>query len=69
VGILLVPQGWLHAMIAGLPPVYGFTYTGFSPCFLCTDTLGTSKQISVDPWPMDSLLVAAGFWVLCHYRY
>jgi len=62
VGIILVPQGMAYAMIAGLPPVYGL-YTALVPVFMYM-ILGTSKQISVGPVAMDSLLVAAGLGAL-----
>ncbi|MDP5230395.1 MAG: sulfate permease [Cellulophaga sp.] len=62
VGIILVPQGMAYAMIAGLPPVYGL-YTALVPVFMYM-LLGTSKQISVGPVAMDSLLVAAGLGAL-----
>jgi len=62
VGIILVPQAMAYAMIAGLPPVYGL-YTALVPVLMYV-FLGTSKQISVGPVAMDSLLVAAGLGAL-----
>ncbi|MCJ7468496.1 MAG: sulfate permease [Maribacter sp.] len=62
VGIILIPQGMAYAMIAGLPPVYGL-YTALIPVMMYA-FLGTSRQISVGPVAMDSLLVAAGLGTL-----
>tara|TARA_R110002050_G_scaffold1281_4_gene9323 strand:- start:67228 stop:68955 length:1728 start_codon:yes stop_codon:yes gene_type:complete len=62
VGIILVPQGMAYAMIAGLPPVYGL-YASLIPV-LGYLFLGTSRQVSVGPVAMDSLLVAAGLGAL-----
>jgi len=62
VGIILIPQGMAYAMIAGLPPVYGL-YASLLPVLLYA-FLGTSRQISVGPVAMDSLLVAAGLGTL-----
>ncbi len=62
VGIILIPQGMAYAMIAGLPPVYGL-YTALIPVLFYA-ILGTSRQISVGPVAMDSLLVAAGLGTL-----
>ncbi|MBU2997009.1 solute carrier family 26 protein [Cellulophaga baltica] len=62
VGIILIPQGMAYAMIAGLPPVYGL-YAALMPV-LGYLFLGTSRQVSVGPVAMDSLLVAAGLGTL-----
>lgn len=62
VGIMLIPQGMAYAMIAGLPPVYGL-YASIVPQIIYA-ILGTSRQLSVAPVAMDSLLVAAGVSVL-----
>ncbi len=62
VGVLLIPQGMAYAMIAGLPPVYGL-YASIVPQFIYA-ILGTSRQLSVAPVAMDSLLVATGVSVL-----
>ncbi len=62
VGIILIPQGMAYAMIAGLPPVYGL-YAALIPV-LGYLFLGTSRQVSVGPVAMDSLLVAAGLGTL-----
>lgn len=62
VGIMLIPQGMAYALIAGLPPVYGL-YASIVPQIIYA-LLGTSRQLSVGPVAMDSLLVAAGVSVL-----
>lgn len=62
VGIMLIPQGMAYALIAGLPPVYGL-YASIVPQVIYA-LFGTSRQLSVAPVAMDSLLVAAGVSVL-----
>lgn len=62
VGVLLIPQGMAYALIAGLPPVYGL-YASIVPQIIYA-IFGTSRQLSVAPVAMDSLLVAAGVGVL-----
>jgi len=62
VGVMLVPQGIAYAMIAGLPPIYGL-YTALIP-LLVYAVLGTSRQLSVGPVAMDSLIVASGISTL-----
>ncbi len=62
VGIMLIPQGMAYALIAGLPPVYGL-YASIIPQ-IAYAIFGTSRQLSVAPAAMDSLLVAAGISVL-----
>ncbi len=62
VGVMLIPQGMAYALIAGLPPVYGL-YASIVPQIIYA-ILGTSRQLSVAPVAMDSLLVAAGVSVL-----
>lgn len=59
---MLIPQGMAYALIAGLPPVYGL-YASIVPQIVYA-ILGTSRQLSVAPVAMDSLLVAAGVSVL-----
>jgi len=56
VGIILIPQGMAYAMIAGLPPVYGL-YAGIFPQIIYA-FMGSSRQLSMGPVAMDSLLVA-----------
>lgn len=58
VGILLIPQGMAYALIAGLPIEYGL-YASLVPQIIYALT-GTSRQLSVGPVAMDSLLVAVG---------
>jgi sulfate permease, SulP family len=55
-GVMLIPQGMAYAMIAGLPPVYGL-YAALFPQIIYA-LMGTSRQLSVGPVAMDSLLVA-----------
>lgn len=62
VGIILIPQGMAYAMIAGLPPVYGL-YAALFPQVIYA-FLGTSRQLSVGPVAMDSLLVASALSVM-----
>ena len=62
VGVFLIPQGMAYAMLAGLPPVYGL-YASFFP-ILVYAFMGTSKQLSVGPVALDSLLVASGLGAL-----
>ncbi|MEO1254613.1 MAG: solute carrier family 26 protein [Bacteroidota bacterium] len=62
VGVMLIPQGMAYALIAGLPPVYGL-YAAITPQVIYA-ILGTSRQLSVAPVAMDSLLVAAGVGLL-----
>lgn len=62
VGIMLIPQGMAYAMIAGLPPVFGL-YAALIPQLIYFLT-GTSRQLSVGPVAMDSLLVASGLGAL-----
>jgi len=59
---MLIPQGMAYALIAGLPPVYGL-YASIVPQIIYA-ILGTSRQLSVAPVAMDSLMVAAGVSVL-----
>lgn len=62
IGVLLIPQGMAYALIAGLPPVYGL-YASIVPQIIYA-IFGTSRQLSVAPVAMDSLLVAAGVSVM-----
>lgn len=55
--VMLVPQGMAYAMLAGLPPIVGL-YASFLPGAIYALT-GTSRQLSVGPVAMDSLLVAS----------
>ncbi len=58
VGIMLVPQGMAYALLAGMPPIYGL-YSGLIPIFLY-GLFGTSRQLSIGPVAISSLLVLAG---------
>jgi SulP family sulfate permease len=58
VGVMLIPQGMAYAMIAGLPPIYGL-YAAFLPQVIYS-IFGTSRQLSVAPVAMISLLIGAG---------
>lgn len=58
VGVMLIPQGMAYAMIAGLPPIYGL-YAAFLPQVFYS-IFGTSRQLSVAPVAMISLLIGAG---------
>lgn len=54
--VMIIPQAMGYAMLAGLPPIVGL-YAALSPV-LAYALLGTSRQLSVGPVAMDSLLVA-----------
>ena len=58
VGVMLIPQGMAYALIAGMPPIYGL-YASLVP-ILVYALWGTSRQLSVAPVAMMSLLTAAG---------
>ncbi|MCB9235057.1 MAG: solute carrier family 26 protein [Bacteroidia bacterium] len=58
VGVMLIPQGMAYAMLAGMPPIYGL-YASIIPLIIFA-IFGTSRQLSVGPFAMVSLLVAAG---------
>lgn len=58
VAVLLIPQGMAYALLAGLPPVYGL-FAGVVPLLLYA-FFGTSRQLSVGPVALVSLLVIAG---------
>lgn len=55
---MLVPQGMAYGLLAGLPPIYGL-YASLVPLLLYT-FFGTSKQLSVGPVAIVSLLVLTG---------
>ena len=61
-GILAIAQGMAYAMIAGLPPVFGL-YAALTPQIIYV-LMGTSRQLSIGPVAMDSLIVAAGIGTL-----
>lgn len=54
--VMLIPQAMGYAMLAGLPPLVGL-YAALVPALVYAP-LGTSRQLSVGPVAMDSLLVA-----------
>ena len=56
--IMLIPQGMAYALLAGMPPIYGL-YGGLVP-LLIYGLLGTSRQLSIGPVAVSSLLVLAG---------
>jgi len=58
VAIMLIPQGMAYALLAGLPPIYGL-YAGIVPLLLYA-FFGSSRQLSVGPVALVSLLVLAG---------
>lgn len=58
VGVLLIPQAMAYAMLGGLPPVVGL-YASLLPLLMYA-LVGTSRQLSVGPTAMDSLLLLAG---------
>jgi len=58
VGVLLIPQSMAYALLAGIPPIYGL-YAAFLPQVIY-GFFGTSRQLSVAPVAMISLLIAAG---------
>ena len=58
VGVMLIPQGMAYALIAGMPPIYGL-YASLMPVVVYA-LFGTSRQLSVAPVAMMSLLTAAG---------
>jgi SulP family sulfate permease len=58
VAVMLVPQGMAYGLLAGLPPIYGL-YAGIVPLLLYA-FFGTSRQLSVGPVALVSLLVLTG---------
>jgi sulfate transporter 4 len=62
VGAMVIPQGMSYANLAGLPQVYGL-YGAFVPC-LVYSLLGSSKQLSVGPVAVTSILLGNGLETL-----
>ena len=62
VGVLLIPQSMAYALIAGLPVIYGL-YASLVPQIIYA-LFGSSRQLSVGPTAMDSLLIASGLGIL-----
>jgi len=58
VGVVLIPQAMAYAMLAGLPPVYGL-YSAVFPILIYA-FLGSSRQLSIGPAALLSLLILAG---------
>ncbi len=58
VTVMIIPQAMAVALIAGLPPIMGL-YASVVPLFLYA-LFGTSRQLSVSPVALLSLLVASG---------
>ena len=58
VAIMVIPQGMAYAMLAGLPPVYGL-YGALVPVVIYP-FFGTSKQLSVGPVALVSIIVLEG---------
>lgn len=56
VGLTVIPQGIAYAKVAELPPQYGL-YSAFMGCFIYC-FLGTSKDITLGPTAIMSLMVA-----------
>ncbi len=56
--VMLIPQSMAYAQLAGLPPQIGL-YASVGPLAIYA-LLGTSRQLSVGPVAITSLLVAAG---------
>ncbi|KAM9966100.1 hypothetical protein ACTFIR_006292 [Dictyostelium discoideum] len=56
VGVMLIPQGMAYALVAKLPPIYGL-YSSILPV-LAYCIFGTSKQLSMGPFAIISLLVS-----------
>ena len=62
VGVILIPQAIAYAQLAGMPAVYGF-YAGLIP-LLIYGLMGTSRQLSVGPVAISSILIFAGVSVI-----
>lgn len=58
IGIMLIPQGMAYALLAGLPPIHGL-YAGLITLVVYA-IFGTSRQLSIGPVAMDSMLLANG---------
>lgn len=58
IGGMLIPQGMAYAKLAGMPPINGL-YAALLPGLVYA-IFGTSRQLSVGPVAIASLLVAAG---------
>ena len=58
VGVMVVPQGMAYAFLAGMPLIYGL-YGSIVPLLLYA-VLGTSRQLSIGPVAVSSILVLGG---------
>ena len=58
VTVMLIPQGMAYGLLAGLPAIYGL-YAAFVP-LLIYPFFGTSKQLSVGPVALVSIMVLSG---------
>lgn len=58
VGVMLIPQGMAHAVIAGLPPIYGL-YAALVP-LLVYPFFASSRHLAIGPSAVDMVIVAAG---------
>ncbi|PWJ39950.1 SulP family inorganic anion transporter [Sediminitomix flava] len=67
VGILLIPQGMAYAMLAELPPIYGL-YSSLFP-LLIYGIFGSSRQLSVAPTALSSILTASALGALSTSSY
>jgi SulP family sulfate permease len=56
-GVLLAPQAMAYAQLAGLPPMTGLYAAAIPP--LLYGFIGQSRQLSVGPVAMDSIMVAS----------
>lgn len=62
VASLLIPQSMAYAMLAGMPPVYGF-YTAIFP-LLVYSLFGPTRQLSVGPVAVISIMVFSSVSVI-----
>ncbi len=58
VAVMIIPQGMAYALLAGLPAIYGL-YAAFVP-LLVYPFFGSSKQLSVGPVALVSIIVLSG---------
>lgn len=60
--VMLIPQGMAYALLAGLPPIMGL-YASTLPLVIYA-LLGSSRQLSLGPVAMASLVLGAGLQAL-----
>lgn len=60
--VMLIPQGMAYALLAGIPPIMGL-YASTLPLIIYA-LLGSSRQLSLGPVAMASLVLGAGLQVL-----